>query len=32
MKHIAIAGLGVVSGGVAEMLLENAAAPEKNAG
>ena len=32
MKHIAIAGLGVVGGGVAEILLKNAALLEKNAG
>lgn len=30
--HIAIAGLGVVGGGVAEILLKNAALLEKNAG
>lgn len=29
MKHIAIAGLGVVGGGVAEILLKNAALLEK---
>ena len=32
MKHVAIAGLGVVGGGVAELLLKNAAVIEKNAG
>ena len=32
MKHIAIAGLGVVGGGVAEILQKNAALLEKNAG
>lgn len=32
MKQIAIAGLGVVGGGVAEILLKNAAVLEKNAG
>lgn len=32
MKHIAIAGLGVVGSGVAEILLKNAALLEKNAG
>lgn len=32
MKHIAIAGLGVVGGGVAEILRKNAALLEKNAG
>ena len=32
MKHIAIAGLGVVGGGVAEILLKKAALLEKNAG
>lgn len=31
MKHIAIAGLGVVGGGVAEILLKNAALPPRRA-
>ena len=32
MKHIAIAGLGVVGGGAAEILLKNAAQLEKKEG
>ena len=32
MKYAAIAGFGVVGGGVAEILLKNAAVVEKNAG
>ena len=32
MKQIAIAGLGVVGGGVADLLVNHAAVIEKNAG